>query len=96
MATRVVHCKQASYDVYIDRPSKWGNPFTYIADRKTKAQFVVADRDAAIAAYAEWIQTQLHLLAALRELKGQTIGCWCKPQVCHGDILARLADALPD
>jgi hypothetical protein len=52
--------------------------------------------DAAIAAYADWIQTQPQLLAALPELKGKTLGCWCKPQACHGDILARLADALPD
>jgi len=24
----VVHCKKERYDVYIGRPSKWGNPFT--------------------------------------------------------------------
>ncbi|MFM7243676.1 MAG: DUF4326 domain-containing protein, partial [Planctomycetaceae bacterium] len=23
----VVHCKRSAYDVYIGRPSKWGNPF---------------------------------------------------------------------
>lgn len=23
----VVHCKRARYDVYIGRPSQWGNPF---------------------------------------------------------------------
>ena len=26
-STRVVHCKRARYDVYIGRPSKWGNPY---------------------------------------------------------------------
>jgi hypothetical protein len=25
--TRVVHCRREKYDVYIGRPSKWGNPF---------------------------------------------------------------------
>jgi len=25
-STRVVHCKKEPYDVYIGRPSKWGNP----------------------------------------------------------------------
>ncbi|MDQ5843653.1 MAG: DUF4326 domain-containing protein [Thermoproteota archaeon] len=25
--TRVVHCKVEPFDVYIGRPSKWGNPF---------------------------------------------------------------------
>ncbi len=25
--TKVVHCKRAPFDIYIGRPSKWGNPF---------------------------------------------------------------------
>jgi hypothetical protein len=25
----VVHCKKDKYDVYIVRPSKWGNPFSH-------------------------------------------------------------------
>ena len=24
---------------------------------------------------------------SLLELKGKTLGCWCKPEDCHGDIL---------
>jgi hypothetical protein len=24
---RVVHCKRAPHDVYIGRPSRWGNPY---------------------------------------------------------------------
>jgi hypothetical protein len=27
MGEHVVHCKREPYDVYIGRPSKWGNPF---------------------------------------------------------------------
>jgi len=52
---KVVHCKKEQYDVYIGRPSKWGNPFTHIDDRKTAAKYVVSDRDAAVAAYEEYI-----------------------------------------
>jgi hypothetical protein len=26
------------------------------------------------------------------EIKGKTLGCWCKPEACHGDVLAELAD----
>jgi hypothetical protein len=26
------------------------------------------------------------------ELKGKVLGCWCKPDACHGDVLAELAD----
>ncbi len=25
--TRVLYCKKEPYDVYVGRPSKWGNPF---------------------------------------------------------------------
>lgn len=91
-STRVVHCKKTAYDVYIGRPSKWGNPFSHKPG--TQAQFVVGSRDEAIAAYREWILNQPELLAALPELKGKTLGCWCKPQSCHGDVLAELADQL--
>jgi hypothetical protein len=26
------------------------------------------------------------------ELKGKTLGCWCKPGKCHGDYLVQLAE----
>ena len=37
----VVHCKKAPYEVYIGRPSKWGNPFTHLKDGKTLAKHIV-------------------------------------------------------
>ena len=92
--TQVVHCKHTPFDVYIGRPSQWGNPFTHLADRKTRAAFIVGSRDEAIAAYRAWILTQPQLLAQLSQLQGKTLGCWCHPQACHGDVLAELADAL--
>jgi hypothetical protein len=85
---RVVHCKREPYDVYIGRPSKWGNPFTHKPG--TAARFRVSTRQEAIDAYAEWITTQPHLLADLHELKGKVLGCWCKPKACHGDVLVRM------
>jgi hypothetical protein len=87
----VVHCKRQKFDVYIGRPSKWGNPFSH--KDGTLAEFRVATRDEAVDAYAEWIKGQPDLLAALPELKGKTLGCWCKPQRCHGDVLEALANA---
>jgi hypothetical protein len=81
--TQVVHCKHAPYDVYIGRPSKWGNPFRIGRD---------GTRVEVIEKYRRWLQTQPHLLAALPELRGKTLGCWCKPKPCHGDVLAELAD----
>lgn len=79
----VVHCKKAKYDTYIGRPSKWGNPFAVGID---------GTRNEVIQKYREWIMTQPELLAALPELRGKVIGCWCKPAACHGDVLKELAE----
>jgi hypothetical protein len=81
--TKVVHCKREKYDIYIGRPSKWGNPFTIGRD---------GTREQVIEKYRRWIMTQPELLAALPGLKGRVLGCWCKPKACHGDVLAELAD----
>ena len=90
--SKVVHCKKQEYDVYIGRPSKWGNPFTHIKDKKTRAEFVVSSRQEAVEKYREYI-LKSDLLKEVHELKGKVLGCWCSPQACHGDILAELANA---
>ncbi|CAF0719509.1 unnamed protein product [Rotaria sordida] len=83
--TQVVHCKKSNYDVYIGRPSDWGNPFVIGKD---------GDRADVIRKYRSWIMRQPDLLArAKNELRGQRIACWCKPEACHGDVLAEIADA---
>jgi Domain of unknown function (DUF4326) len=47
-----------------------------------------------IARYEQWITDQPQLMAALDELVGKTLGCWCAPQPCHGHVLARLVMAM--
>ncbi len=88
--TRVVHCKRSTYDVYIGRPSDWGNPFSHKPG--TLAKFKVATREEAVEAYRKWILNKPELLARLDELRGKVLACWCKPLACHGDILAELCD----
>lgn len=84
MKTVVVSKRRGDeYDVYIGRPSKWGNPFTIGRD---------GTRDEVIAKYERWIHTQPELLASIGELRGKRIACWCAPLSCHGDVLARLAN----
>ena len=92
--TRVVHCKKEKYDVYIGRPSKWGNLFTHKADGKTLAKYIVSTREDAVNAYREWITNGegQYLLDDLYELKDKVLGCWCKPLSCHGDVLAELVE----
>jgi Domain of unknown function (DUF4326) len=84
MKTIVVHCRKAKFDVYIGRPSKWGNPFKI---KKGEC------REAVIEKYREWLLQQPNLIAQLAELEGKVLGCWCKPALCHGDVLAELANA---
>lgn len=93
--TKVVHCKKASYDVYIGRPSKWGNPFSHLKKR-TKAKYLVETREQSIEAYKKWITEGegKHLLKDLHELKGKVLGCWCKPLRCHGYVLVELVAKL--
>lgn len=88
--TKVVHCNKEHYDIYIGRPSKWGNPYTHISDKDTLAEFVVSSREEAIEKYRDYILNKPELLEALNELEGKTLGCWCKPKSCHGDILLEL------
>ena len=97
---KIVHINKAPYDIYIGRHSdpikgKWGNPFTHKKEN-TKAEFIVGTRKEAIDAYANWIVfgDGQHLLKDLHELKGKTLGCWCKPKSCHGDILVKLVNDL--
>lgn len=89
---KVVHCQKEKYDVYIGRPSKWGNPFTHIKDKQTKANFIVETREDAINSYTEWITNGdgKYLLDDLIELNGKILGCWCYPKSCHGDVLIKL------
>ena len=47
--------------------------------------------------YREYITNKPELLKLIpKELKGKRLCCWCKPEACHGDVLAEQADADPD
>lgn len=80
--TKVVHCKKEPYDVYIGRPSIWGNPFVIGRD---------GTREQVIEKYREWLLGQPSLVNQLPILEGKVLGCWCAPQACHGDVLLQLA-----
>lgn len=87
--TKLVNLKtKAKYDIYIGRPSIWGNPFSH--EFGTLAEFKVNSREEAVQAYETWILEQPHLLARLPELKNKILGCWCVPALCHGHVLLKL------
>jgi len=89
--SRVVHCKKDKYDVYIGRPSKFGNPFSLLPG--TLAIHKVDSREEAIECYRNYIMNTPWLLeAAKNELKGKILGCWCHPLSCHGDVLVEIVN----
>lgn len=90
--TKIVHCKKEPFDVYIGRPSKWGNPYSHL--EKSSSKYKTNTREEAINKYKEWITNGdgKHLLNDLHELDGKILGCWCKPKSCHGDILIELIE----
>jgi hypothetical protein len=67
---------------YLSGPSgsKWGNPYT--AKKYGRAR--------CLEMYKEYILGQKNLMNSLHELEGKELGCWCKPDACHGDILVAL------
>jgi len=89
--TTIVNIKVTkNYDIYIGRPSIWGNPYSHLAN--TLAEYKVTTREEAITNYKKWILTNEDLLKKLPELKDKVLGCYCKPLSCHGDVLIELLD----
>lgn len=90
---RVVHCKREPFDVYIGRAchgfagSKWGNPF-----KVPKGYDLIKDPDQILKQYEDYLLSRPELVAALPELRGKVLGCWCAPNPCHGDVLLRRAN----
>lgn len=68
---------------YPKKDSIWANPF------KTKDH----QRDDVIKLYEEYICEKIEEDGNkydLFSLKNKKLGCWCKPERCHGDILIKL------
>lgn len=76
--------------VYIGRPSKWGNPFKIGRD---------GDREQCLALFKASLIKRMKVGEAVieqikKELKGKNVACWCSvDQVCHGDVLLKLANS---
>lgn len=84
MPITVVNIKTgADYDVFVGRPSKWGNPFP-IKQGQTREQVIEK--------YRQHILGRKDLLDALPELFNKRLGCFCAPAKCHADVLKELAE----
>ena len=72
--------------VRIDRRTRWGNPF--LIGRH-------GGREEVIERYRSWLWNKLRSgeipLAQVAALNGKQLAFWCRPQPCHGDVLAKAA-----
>ena len=96
---------QGVESIYIGRPSIWGNPFVnkFVA-AKYHWKDIGKPSDDPVKDHKRWLSgtgwktfmqgQRKTVLARIGELHGKVLRCWCKPQPCHGDYLAELADAL--
>ena len=91
--TEVVNIRnvdKSEIDVYIDRRSKFGNPFKLAKDG---GEFT---REGSIEAYQAWFLDKIdedpEFRESVKELEGKTLGCWCKPKACHGDVIVEFLD----
>lgn len=74
--------RNMSYAVKGAKASKWHNPFSVKKYGLEKC----------IEMYEEHVRKNKDLMDSLEELKGKTLGCWCHPKPCHGDVLVKLVN----
>jgi len=61
-------------------PTKWQNPHRKVRPRSEAARL-----------YRAYLETRPDLVAALNELKGKDLACWCPlDDDCHADVLIEL------
>lgn len=84
MKTTVVNCRTSDYDVYVGRPTIWGNPFIIGKD---------GTREQVIELYRKHVLSSEDLMKQIPMLFGKRLGCWCAPKRCHADVLAELANS---
>lgn len=95
--TTVVNIKRTQqYDQYIGRAGRgqdgyFGNPFVLQPGQPRGSTL-----DSYKTYFYEKLATNPIFKARILALKDKTLGCFCKPHTCHGDIIAEYLNNLPD
>ncbi len=84
----VVDIRLAKYDKYIGRAGDgesgyFGNPFK-LAHESLRTEVLAKYRKY----FYERIERDKFFKARVLDLRGQRLGCFCHPQMCHGDVIA--------
>lgn len=82
----VVNKYKSSFDVDIQRGTKFGNPFY----KGTRGENILN--------FIPWFQNQIRqgtiTVDELKALDGKRLGCTCAPLPCHGDYIAHCVNVV--
>ena len=92
METKVVNIYKEPFDVYIGRAGKgkdgyFGNPFPLLKGEERGSTL-----DNYKKYFFERIEKDIEFKEKILSLRGKTLGCFCKPKPCHGDIIKEYLD----
>ena len=93
--TKVVNLYREEFGIYIGRPGKgqdgyFGNPVVVGEQCPVCGQIHVKPGETLVC-YREYLQWRVdhdpEFRVNLQNLRGKTLGCFCKPRPCHGDVI---------
>lgn len=64
--------------------SVWANPYKDGTRKEIIEKYEIYIRNK--------LENDIFLRSSLKNLKNKNLGCWCKPENCHGDVLIKLID----
>jgi hypothetical protein len=95
LKTLVVNLRDEEFDVYIGRAGRgwngyFGNPF-----RRTPMQRPGDTLKRFEEHFLERVEKDREFRRRVLELRGKRLGCFCKPNPCHGDVIAKWLNEQP-
>lgn len=92
--TKVVNKKITDdFDVYIGRGSPWGNPYAIgHGDGPDRKEVIEKYKEY----FAEKISSDEGFKRGVLAMRGLRLACFCKPDACHGDVIADYLDSLSE
>jgi len=83
--------KMPTNTVYVGRPTKWGNPYQVSCPATKEFRAKQVEKYERLIKANVW--TEPNHRSIILELRGKNLACWCREdQVCHADILLKIAN----
>ena len=70
------------------KASQWANPFSVKKE----------GRDKCLELYEKWLRAKIKKegTTEFKKLENKKLGCWCKPEKCHGDIIIKILNEIKE